>query len=151
MRYPIQIRTTKDGTKRLIVPLISRHPRSFGNFEAFIDTGSPNTVISAVDAEKLRIPFSNLSQAKSIVGFGKGSIPTLAIDKFNIIIRSSDGQTKNLIIPVVITDVPKMRNMDQNILNHARIIPSLIGMDFLENNKFKLFVDLSKNEAYFED
>lgn len=150
MKYPIQIRTIHEA-KRLIVPLISRQPHSFGNFEAFIDTGSPRTIISAVDAEKLNIPFSNLKSSQPIVGFGKGNVPTLAIDKFNLFIRNSEGLTKQLIIPVVIADVSTMRKMDQKILDHARTIPSLIGMDFLEINNFKLFVDLSENEAYFED
>ena len=150
MKYPIQIRTIH-GAKRLVIPLISRHPQSFGNFEAFIDTGSPRTIISAVDAEKLSIPFSSLSSSQPIVGFGKGNVPTLAIDKFNLFMRNSEGQTKQLVIPVVIADVSAMRKMDQKILDHARTIPSLIGMDFLERNKFKLFVDIEKNEAYFED
>lgn len=150
MRYPIQIRETQ-GAKRLIVPLLSRHPRCFGSFEAFIDTGSPRTIISAVDAEKLMIPFNSLNETQPIIGFGKGNVPTLAIDKFNLVMRASDGQSKQIVMPVVITDVSKMRKRDQQILDHARTIPSLIGMDFLERNKFKLFVDLEKNEAYFED
>ena len=126
-------------------------PRSFGHLEAFIDTGAPKTILSASDAERLRIPFSSLQKTSSIVGFGRSSIPALGMEKFSIVIRSEDGKSKNFSIPLVVPDVPTMRHQNQDMLNHAFTIPTLIGMDFFERNGFKLFMDIKGNYAYLED
>ena len=53
-------------------------------------------------------------------------------------------------MPILIADVPRIRNEGQEKLNNATRIPTLIGMDFLENNNFDLFIGLNKNIAYLE-
>lgn len=150
MKYPIQIRSLQ-GSKRLVVPVVSMQPRCFGNFEAVLDTGSPRTILGAIDAEKLKIPFTSLRTTSPIVGFGKGSTPSLQIDSFDLSIRSEENKLKHLKMPIVIPDIPSIRKMSQSILDHARTIPTLIGMDFLEINNLKLFVNVNQNSAYFED
>lgn len=150
MKYPVQIRDIH-GSKRLVLPILSRQPRSFGHLEAFIDTGAPRTILSAVDAEKLRLPFSSLERTSPIVGFGKSSTPALSMKKFLIVLKSEEGKSKEFSIPLIVVDVPTLRNMGQDILNHAFNISTLIGMDFLEANGLKLFVDIKGNNAYLED
>ncbi len=58
MKFNLQIRNIQ-GSKRIVLPLISIYPRSFGHLEAVIDTGAPKTILSAGDAMRLNIPFSN--------------------------------------------------------------------------------------------
>ncbi len=150
MRYPLQIREIQ-GSKRIILPVLSRQPRCYGNFEAIIDTGSPRTIIGAGDAEKLRIPYHSLKESVSLIGFGRGSMPTLLVEKFIIVIKSEDGTSKNLSIQVSIPNVPLLRKTDQNMLKHAFTLPTIIGLDFLEFNNLKLFIDIIKNVAYLEN
>ena len=49
MRFNLDIRKI-GGSMRIILPISSRQPRSFGRIEVVIDTGSPKTIISAGDA-----------------------------------------------------------------------------------------------------
>jgi predicted aspartyl protease len=150
MKYPVQIRDLQ-GAKRLVLPLFSMQPRSFGPLEAVIDTGAPKTIISASDAQKLRIPFNNLESTSPIIGFGKASTPALFMKSFVIAMKSDDGKINRKDISVIVTDVPTLNKFGQSILEHAFMMPTLIGMDFLEKNGLKLFVDVKGNIAYLED
>lgn len=139
------------GAKRLILPVMSRQPRSFGSFEAIVDTGSPRTILSAKDSIKLRVPFENYPQAEALSGFGKGNVCTIKIDKFLMVLRSIDGNSRNIEMPLIVPNMPVLRKGDTNTFNHALTLPSLIGLNFLEMNKMKLVVDISKGIAYLED
>lgn len=150
MEYELQIRQIQN-TKRIILPLISKQPRSYGHLDAVIDTGSPKTIISVSDAMRLNIPFKNLTSASPIQGFGKGNIPVLSMEKFPFSIRSGKGKSKDLITSVVIVDVPTLRKLGENALNHALSLPTLIGIDFLDASGLKLFVDVKGGIAYLED
>ena len=126
-------------------------PHSFGAMECVIDTGAPKTIISASDAQRLKIPFTNLESTSPVIGLGKSSTPVLSIKSFLIAIKSEDGKLNRLDISAIVTDVPTLKKFGQNILEHAFMIPTLIGMDFLENNGFKLFIDIKGGVAYLED
>ncbi len=150
MKYPLIIREVQ-GSKRLVLPVVSRHPRSFGTMECFIDTGSPRTIMVAADAIKLGIAFSKYPETKSVAGFGKGNMPCVEIQQFPLVIRSNENTSKELKINVVVPNVPEMRKRDKNTLNHSLMLPTLIGLDFLEVNHLKMHINLSQNEAYLED
>lgn len=150
MKYPIQIRELQ-GAKRLVLPVRSRLHRCFGNFEAIIDTGSPRNVISAGDAIRLRIPFNNLNSSSPLSGLGKGNISTVEIHKFPFAIMSHDDKIKEFVVSTVIPNVPEIRKGDENTFKHSLTLPSLIGIDFLEKNNLKLFVDIVGKQAYLED
>ena len=115
-----------------------------------IDTGSPKTIISAGDAIKLNIPFTNLQSTAPLTGLGKGRTPMLLMNNFMFSIRDSDGKPNNFDMPFLVADVPRIRNEGQEKLINATRIPTLIGMDFLELNGFDLFVSINKNVAYLE-
>ena len=149
MKFNLEIRNIQ-GTRRIILPLLSTYQRSFGRIEAIIDTGSPKTILSAGDAIRLNIPFTNFESAAPLTGLGKGKTPVLLINKFTFSLRDSDGRPSNFLMPILAADVPKIRNEGQEKLNNATRAPTLIGMDFLELNNFDLFIGLNKNVAYLE-
>mgnify|MGYP000748936801 FL=1 len=51
---------------------------------------------------------------------------------------------------ILVVDVPRIRKESQEALNNAATIPTLIGLDFLENNNLDLFISTNKNTAYLE-
>jgi len=150
MKYDVSIREIQ-GAKRLILSLISIQPRSFGRFEAIIDTGSPRTIISASDSLKLAIPFSIYSESECLRGVGKGNIPTVEINKFKLVLKSLEGSSKNIEMKVITPNVPRLRKEAQKEFENALNLPSIIGLDFLENNRLKLLVNLPESIAYLED
>ena len=149
MRFNLEIRKI-EGSVRIILPLFSKQPRSFGRIEALIDTGAPKTVLSAADAIRLNIPFTNFENTTPLTGLGKGRTPVLLIKKFTFSLRDSDGKPNNFSMPVLAADVPKIKSEGVEKLDNATRIPTLIGMDFLELNNFDFFVSLNKKIAYLE-
>ena len=149
MKFNLEIRNI-DGSIRIVLPLFSRQARSFGRVEAIIDTGAPKTILSAGDAIRLNIPFTSFESTTPLIGLGKGKTPVLLINKFTFSLRDSDGKPNNFSMPILVADVPRIRNEGQEKLDNATRIPTLMGMDFLENNQFNLFISLNKNIAYLE-
>ena len=149
MRFNLEIRNI-GGVKRIILPMFSRYPRSFGRVEAIIDTGAPKTIPSARDAVKLNIPFTNFESATPLTGLGKGKTPVLLINNFIFSLRDSKGNPNSFSMTILVVDVPRIRKESQEALNNAATIPTLIGLDFLENNNLDLFISTNKNTAYLE-
>lgn len=149
MRFNLDIRNIQ-GARRIVLPILSTYPRSFGRIEAVIDTGAPKTILSAGDAIRLNIPFTNFESTTPLTGLGKGRTPVLSVNKFTFSLRDSDGKPDNLSMPILVADVPRIRKEGQEKLNNAARIPTLIGMDFLENNNLDLFISVNKNIAYLE-
>ncbi|MDO8509246.1 MAG: hypothetical protein Q7S27_06220 [Nanoarchaeota archaeon] len=149
MRFNLEIRDMQ-GSKRVILPLLSTYPRSFGRIEAIIDTGAPKTILSAGDAIRLNIPFTNFESAAPLMGLGKGKTPVLLINKFTFSLKDIENKPQNFTMQILVADVPRIRNEGQDKLNNAARIPTLIGMDFLEINGFDLFVSINKKIAYLE-
>lgn len=149
MKFNLEVRNIQ-GTKRIILPLISTYPRSFGHLESVIDTGAPKTILSAGDAIRLNIPFKNFDSATPLIGLGKGRTPVLLINKFSFSLRDSEGKPNKFSMSILVADVPRIRKEGQEKLNNATRIPTLIGIDFLQHNNFSLFVDVNKDVAYLE-
>lgn len=150
MKFNLEIRKG-NGSIRLILPFRCKYPRSMGNVEAVIDTGSPRTIISARDAHRLRLPITSFSESDPIRGFGRGSVPCKKIRKFLLAIRSDNNESLEIKIETNVVDITKLRKYGKEINDHAFKIQTIIGLDFLEENKLKLFVDLTNNTAYLEN
>lgn len=148
MKFDLGIINTSDS-ERITLNIISRHPRCFGNIFTILDTGSPRTIISAMDAYLLKFPIDNLSDSSyPIKGFGKGEIPCKVLDNFKFYIKSSDGKIKYFQIPIHIVNV---KGLNKEAQENAYKIPSLIGMDFLKNQSLKLVADFKNNSFYLEE
>lgn len=138
------------GAERLLFNLVSRCPHSFGGVISVVDTGSPRTIISASTVSKLGIPIIG-EKASPICGFGRGSIPCRKLNKFKFIIKSSEGKTKSIEMPVYLVDIPALNNLSQEMRLGAYQIDTIIGLDFLISQKMKLIVNFNKDIAYFEE
>lgn len=97
------------------------------------------------------MPLSNFPSTKPIRGFGRGGTPALSLEDFQITLHSAENSRKNLKFPIILVDVPTLRKFGEDALNNALTIPTLIGLDFLEMNNMKLFIDIKNDIAYLED
>ncbi len=138
------------GAERLLFNIVSMHPHSFGGIISIVDTGSPRTIISASAASKLKISATG-EKASPIYGFGRGNIPCRKLNNFKFIIKSSEGKTKSIEMPVYVVDIPALNNLSQEMKISAYRIDSIIGLDFLISQKMKMVVDFNNNLSYFEE
>jgi hypothetical protein len=146
------INITKDiDSRRLMFNLASKYPRCFGGILTVVDTGSPRTIISARDAFILKIPVSNFPEAPEIKGFGRGGIPCRKIESFKFYIKSDENQIRNIDMPLYVVDITRLHSLNQDMINNAYKVPSIMGLDFLTNLNLKLVVDLKNNQSYFQE
>jgi hypothetical protein len=150
MRFNLELVKTPDS-ERILINLLSRYPRSYGNLVGVLDTGSPRTIISAKDASILKIPIDNLEKVRSISGFGRGAIPCRIIKNFKIALKSDDSHIKLVELPIHVVDISALNSMNQEFALHAYQIPSIIGIDFLKILNLSLNVNFNKDIAYLEE
>lgn len=119
----------------------------FGFIEALVDTGSPFTVLSTVDALKLRLPIKTMRKAEPVylAGFtffkatlGNSSMTFRTDDQKSL---TTQFNNMGVLIPT---------KLDPNQLEGVKHIPSIVGNDFLEQEKFGLYVNPSTKVAYLE-
>ncbi len=133
--------------ERIVANLLCRVPRSYGHILAVLDTGSPSTIISARDALILRLSTNNLQDSKPISGFGRGQLPSKHFRNFIFFMKSRNGEAKEFKLDVSIADAS---GLSEDFRNSAYLLPSIIGLDFLNQFGLKLYVDLKNNTAYLE-
>jgi len=115
--------------------------------EALIDTGSPFTVLSPVDAMKMRLPIKSMRKGLGV------SLAGFRFFKHNLknasfTFKTADGgaislQVQNLGVLV-------QTKINNKVLEDIKPIPSIIGNDFLEEHKLTLFFNPSQKIAYLE-
>jgi len=138
------------NSERIFVNILSRQPHSFGQLKAILDTGSPTTIISYIDAIRLNMPINSADTGEPIAGFGKGRIPSKRIKKFIFALKSEESKIKYIEMPIHVVDIITLKNMPQDIQNSTMRIPTIIGMDFLRLSNMKLIVDLENHKAILE-
>lgn len=119
----------------------------FGFIEALVDTGSPFTVLSTVDALKLRLPIKTMRKVEPVylAGF---TFFKATLGNSSMTFRTDD--QKSLTIQFNNMGVLIPTKLDPNQLEGVKHIPSIVGNDFLEQEKFGLYVNPSTKVAYLE-
>lgn len=138
------------NSERIFVNLLSRQPHSFGQIKAILDTGSPTTIISYIDALRLNISITGAESGEPILGFGRGQIPSKKIKKFIFTLKSEENKIIYIEMPVNVVDVSALKNMNRDFQDSTTRIPTIIGMDFLRLSNMKLILDLSQHKASLE-
>lgn len=128
---------------------VARSPRFYGVVEALIDTGSPFTVLSTVDAIKFRLPIKSKKMQK---GFGV-SLAGFRFFKYNLGKASFTFKTANedsICFEVQNLGVLVPTKINKKVLKDVEPIPSIVGNDFLEDHNLALFFNPSKKITYLE-
>ena len=119
----------------------------FGYIEALVDTGSPFTVLSTVDALRLKLPIKTMHRGEPVylAGF---TFFKASMGNSSMTFRTDDQKSVKIEFNKVGVLIPT--KLDQKQLEAVRSIPSIIGNDFLEQEKFALYVNPSAKVAYLE-
>ena len=140
MKIPLQVYFFAGGLRAIARFLVrSEKPHIFGSIEAIVDTGSPTTIIGLPDLKRMRISqnhIKDLESRKDPIAYGGGQVVTKILQDA----RLRFGENFECIMPILIP-VSEIKNGMQ---------PTILGVDFLINNKFSLFFDPNKKIAYFE-
>lgn len=116
--------------------------------EFHIDTGSSVTFLNVCDAHRLRISAQNFP-FKRHVQIGGGSLALHELGEVTVTCRDEIGGSVRLIdcqpLPVAVS----LRRGEQDTQT-AQSMPTIIGTDFLLQNKLALYFNPSENVAYLE-
>ncbi|MGB2729059.1 MAG: hypothetical protein WBD09_11455 [Halobacteriota archaeon] len=149
MKIPLHLRKAYPGEERLFayVPVTIRAPRIYGQINALVDTGSPRTVIAPKDAVKLKVPFKILPRsAPKDLRIGGVTLPAYSLKGILLGVIDENRTMKRIDMPMI-----NVLNRPQQYKGEINHIPSILGTDFLEDNKLALYFDPYNKIAYLED
>ena len=113
-------------------------PKIFGFVSAIIDTGSPTTILGAGDVQRMRISqvqMQKLIGAEKEVSLGGAQIKTRILSDAELKIGEKKLKLSVQVPIKLIRGTPP---------------PTILGIDFLLEGKFKFFFYPDKKESYLE-
>ncbi len=141
VRIPLNI----EKSERITLSVVVRCPKRsvLLSLKLIIDTGSPYSFIGRDDALRQDRLLRNLRiRERALMGGGIINITEIP-DEVVLIFKDYDDQLFKLTLPnFAITDKPSAK--------HEFLSPSILGLDFLKENGFNLFVNMKNNDAYLE-
>ena len=126
--------------------LVFRKGKPFTTVTFAVDTGSPFTVLSHNDSQRLRIPANQLEKSEGLVGLGGQTMELRSFDdkvSFKVTASNKENKEERIDLPInkVLVGLP---------VKGQGNTPSLLGNDFLEENRLKLVFDPANNNAFAE-
>lgn len=116
--------------------------------EFVIDTGSPDSYLSDKDVRRLQIPIKDRS-SKGEVDFGGSRFNQIHIPKITMYLLKEDKERGYLTLDISLSAL-KTTKMSEQKIQRAQTLPSILGLDFLKEQKISLHVILTENLAYLE-
>ena len=115
--------------------------------EALIDTGSPYTVLSTVDALKFRLPIKKMQKGEGVklAGF---NFFNHKIGKAVFTFKTTDAGSVWFEIENLGVLIPTKIN--KKVLEDVEPIPSIIGNDFLEDHNLTLVFNPNQKITFLE-
>ncbi len=111
-----------------------------------VDTGSPYSFLSGKDVKVLQIPIKGKT-AKEELDFGGSRFKKVELPKFELfLLKESEG---HIALSVNLSALHTTKQAPKKIKT-ALMLPSILGMDFLRDQKFSLHVLLTENLAYLQ-
>lgn len=147
MRIPLDVRTYAEGLKPFLIVSV-RIPKQniHGSIYPFVDTGSPYTLISKTDADRLRIQISGHPRTILL-----GGAPIFSYELRNVHLKVLC-EDKKTVCDISLPTVGVLKPIPNNSfsLKVAGTLPSIIWVDLLKYHKFALYFDAYSETAYFE-
>lgn len=122
----------------------SKYPHIRISTSALVDTGSPETCIAPRDILRTRIPYKTLPPATPRhLRLGGLVLPAFNLEDAKLTLIDEKGEKVQLEVPAMtVLGLPSNRGFEH--------IPTIIGTDFLEDNRFTLVFNPYKKEAYLQ-
>ena len=114
--------------------------------EFVIDTGSPDSYLSDKEVRRLQIPIKDVPSSGE-VDFGGSRFYQISIPKITMYLLKEDKGYHTLNISL---SALKTTKMSEQKIQMAQTLPSILGLDFLKEQKISLHVILTENLAYLE-
>jgi hypothetical protein len=114
-----------------------------------IDTGSPDSYMSDNDVRRLQIPIKNRSSAGE-VDFGGSRFNQIYLPKFDMYLLKENKQRKDYLSLKVLLSALKTTKTSEHKTRIAQSLPSILGLDFLKEQKLSLHVILTEGLAYLQ-
>lgn len=141
-----------------IRPLFNRKPAPFVTFfirtphisklvDAVVDTGSPVTVLSTNDILSTRMSITNMQSGETVFVAGHRFF-NHPIKDVTMNFRTESDELFKVNLQTIGSLIPT--KTDKNTMNDIKAIPSIIGTDFLEDQKLALYFNLSARIVYIE-
>ena len=112
-----------------------------------VDTGSPYTILSLNECRRLNIPQAILQQDRQLKLGGTTHYRMLINRKTSLLLRAEDQRIQTFAYDYgIIFPVAQTRASIANALS----LPSLLGLDFLKDNKLRFVCDAAEGIAYLE-
>lgn len=111
-----------------------------------IDTGSPYSFISGKDVRVLQIPVKGKT-TKEELDFGGSRFKKVQVPKFDMFLLKETNDSMALKVNLSALHTTKQAKKK---IKTALMLPSILGMDFLLEQKFSLHVILTENLAYLQ-
>lgn len=150
MKIPLTVRTYSEGLKPFCEVHFAYEPphgrKIRGVFDAFVDTGSPYTIVCQTDAVKMGLCLTGEGRQ---IYLGGAPILLYPIHKPSLKVMCDNKSICDIGISTVHIASPiegKKKSMDVN-----SYLKSIIGMDLLIENKLALFFDPGRGVAYLEN
>jgi len=152
MKIPLDVRLHSEGLKPFVnIHLKIPHQTVRGStvrglFSAFVDTGSPFTLISEMDSNRLRI---QLSGKPMLIRIGGSLLNKYDVTGVELKAICDDKKIIcNISIPSigVIRSVPGVSRSPET----SRAMPSIIGVDILKQHRLALYFDVVNKISFLE-
>lgn len=113
--------------------------------EALVDTGSPFTTLAPRDAEHFQIPVNRLPafQPSPRIRMAGYSCPAHQMSGVQLLFRDMEGKAAVFPVQMIALGLPPKSHGIESV-------PSIIGMDFLKQNRIALHHDPAKGESWLE-
>jgi len=115
--------------------------------DAIVDTGSPYTVLSTNEILGTRLPIHTMQKGEMVALAGHRFFRYL-INNVGMNFRTETGELFKTKLSSIAALVPT--KLDKKTLNDVKDIPSIIGHDFLEENKIAFYFNPSAKITYLE-
>jgi hypothetical protein len=113
-----------------------------------IDTGSPDSYMSSKDVKRLQIAVND-KESSGEVDFGGSRYKISGLPPFYFHLLNEDRSKPHISIKVTLKAL-KTSKASERKLQTAESLPSILGMDFLKEQKAALYVNVFENTAFLE-
>jgi len=143
MKIPL-LTSLNEGEDYLNSVVVLKTPRKILRTTFILDTGSPTTILSYLDARRLQIPF-NPGAKTNIIRLGGSKYQGYSFGKITFLFRSEDNKLIKEDFPVCVVRPTSPKEIDE-----LSSFPTIMGTDFLKIKKYTLFCDMDKGVAFLE-